>query len=101
MRALAKETCGSSHRSGITGAVWRFRDLMRYEILIEGPLDERWSAWFEGLEVTAGPGDVTVIGGQIPDQAALHGLLARVRDLGLTLITVRRVEPRGRRDASR
>lgn len=73
---------------------------MRYEIWVEGPLDERWSAWFEGMEITSRPGGMTVIVGQVADQAALHGLLDRVRDLGLTLITVRRVEPHGRPEGS-
>lgn len=68
---------------------------MRYEIRVEGPLDERWSALFEGMAITSRPGGVTVIAGQVADQAALHGLLDRVRDLGLTLITVQREEPHG------
>ena len=65
----------------------------RYEIRIEGVLDSHWAAWFEGLQVTSNGGE-TVISGQLADQAALHGLLTRVRDLGLCLISVRRLDPR-------
>ena len=65
----------------------------QYEIRIEGVLDSRWAAWFEGLQVTSSGGE-TVISGQLADQAALHGLLTRVRDLGLCLISVRRLDPR-------
>jgi hypothetical protein len=64
----------------------------RYEIRIGGVLDSRWAAWFEGLEVTSSGGE-TVISGLLVDQAALHGLLTRVRDLGLCLISVRRLDP--------
>ena len=66
---------------------------MRYEIRVEGILDECWSAWFDGMQVTSQPDGVTVIAGPVTDQAALHGLLAKVRDLGLPLISVRRVDP--------
>jgi hypothetical protein len=66
---------------------------VRYEIRVEGVLDDRWSAWFDGMEVTPQPGGVTLVAGPVTDQAALHGLLAKVRDLGLPLIAVRRVDP--------
>ena len=65
----------------------------RYEVRVRGVLDDRWSAWFEGMEVTADPAGQTTIAGPVADQAALHGLLAKVRDLGLPLISVRRVDP--------
>jgi hypothetical protein len=65
---------------------------VRYEIRVEGVLDERWSWWFDGLKITTEPGGMTVIAGPVADQAALHGLLARVRDLGVPLISVRRVD---------
>ena len=61
-----------------------------YEIRVEGTLDRRWAAWFEGLQVTSEDAE-TVISGPLPDQPALHGLLAKVRDLGLCLISVRRL----------
>jgi hypothetical protein len=64
----------------------------RYEIRIAGVLDDRWVAWFNGLQVSA-QGEETVISGLITDQPALHGLLLRVRDLGLTLVSVRRLDP--------
>ncbi len=62
----------------------------RYEIRIEGILDERWTAWFNDLQVTA-EGTQTVISGPLPDQAALHGVLIKVRDLGMSLISVRQL----------
>ena len=65
---------------------------MRCEIRVEGILDERWSSWFDGLDIRSDGEDVTVISGRVADQAALHGLLSRVHDLGLALISVRRVE---------
>jgi hypothetical protein len=63
----------------------------RYEIRVTGVLDARWAAWFDGLQVS-GEGGETVIRGLLTDQPALHGLLARVRDLGLCLISVRRLD---------
>ncbi|HZR54323.1 MAG TPA: hypothetical protein VFB06_33090 [Streptosporangiaceae bacterium] len=65
-----------------------------YEIRVAGALDDRWATWFNGLQVS-GHGDETVIRGLLPDQPALHGLLTRVRDLGLDLICVRRLEMEG------
>ena len=60
----------------------------RYEIRLSGHLHERWAAWFDGLSVTHRDDGTTVISGPLADQAALHGLLQRVRDLGLPLISV-------------
>jgi hypothetical protein len=60
---------------------------MDYEIQVKGVLDAHWAEWFDGLDVRA-EGDTTVISGPIPDQAALHGVLAKVRDLGLPLLAV-------------
>jgi hypothetical protein len=60
----------------------------RYEIRVAGVLDSRWAAWFDGLQLS-GQGEETVICGLLPDQSALHGLLTKVRDLGLCLISVR------------
>jgi hypothetical protein len=65
---------------------------LNYEIRIKGILDRRWTAWFEGLQVST-DGEETVISGTVADQAALHGLLAKVRDLGLFLISVRHLDP--------
>ena len=61
-----------------------------YEIKIEGHLDPRWSDWFAGLKLMHLEGDETLLSGQLPDQAALHGLFERIRDLNLTLISVTR-----------
>jgi hypothetical protein len=63
----------------------------RYEIRVAGVLDSRWAAWFDGLQISD-QGDQTVICGEVADQAALHGLLTKVRDLGLCLISVRRLD---------
>ena len=63
-----------------------------YEIRVEGVLDQRWTAWFEDLEI-ASDHDQTVISGPVADQAALHGLLNRVADLGLVLVSVCRLDP--------
>ena len=62
----------------------------RYEIRVEGVLDSRWAAWFDGLQIS-GQDEETVICGLLADQSVLHGLLAKVRDLGLCLISVRRL----------
>ncbi len=63
----------------------------RYEIRVAAVLDGRWAAWFSGLQVSA-QGEETVICGLLADQPALHGLLTKVRDLGLCLISVRRLD---------
>lgn len=65
----------------------------RYEICLMGHLDAHWAAWFDGLTVAHQGDGTTVISGLVDDQAALHGLLQRVRDLGLPLISVTRTEP--------
>jgi hypothetical protein len=63
------------------------------EIRVKGVLDSGWSAWFDGLSLTSDEGSQTTIAGPIADQAALHGLLAKVRDLGLELLEVRCTDP--------
>ena len=63
-----------------------------YEIRVEGVLDQRWTDWFEGLKITSDHSQ-TVISGPVADQAALHGLLNRVADLGLVLVSVYRLDP--------
>lgn len=65
---------------------------MRYEIRVEGIVDRSWSAWFDGLQIRDEPGGRTTIAGEVEDEAALHGLLARVRDLGLAVHSVTRVD---------
>ena len=64
---------------------------MAYQIRIKGQLGSRWADWFEGLAITLDAGD-TLITGPVVDQAALHGLLKRVRDLGMPLVSVSPVE---------
>ncbi len=64
-----------------------------YQIRIKGHLSAQWSDWFEGLTVALEDNGDTVLTGQVVDQAALHGLLKRVRDLGMPLISVSRVNP--------
>lgn len=70
-----------------------------YEIRIKGHLDNRWSNWFAGLTLTREVNGATLLTGPLVDQAALYGLLRKVRDLGLPLLSVNRVEP-GEADAS-
>ena len=61
-----------------------------YEIRLKGHLNARWADWFDGLTLTQESDGTTVLSGLVVDQAALHGLLSKVRDLGLPLIAVRR-----------
>jgi hypothetical protein len=65
----------------------------RYEIRLTGHLAAHWSEWFDGLTVSHNSDGTTAITGPVADQAALHGLLRRVRDLGLPLVSVTRTEP--------
>ena len=71
----------------------------RYEIRIKGHLDNRWADWFEGLAITLEDNGDTLLTGPVVDQAALHGLLRKVRDLAMPLLSVTRVRP-GQADAS-
>lgn len=64
-----------------------------YQIRIQGHLGRQWTAWFEGLTITLAEDGITLLTGPVADQAALHGLLRKVRDLGMTLISVNRIEP--------
>jgi hypothetical protein len=59
-----------------------------YTLRIAGHLDGRWSAWFDGLTMTHEDDGTTTLSGDVADQSALHGLLAKVRDLGVTLLSV-------------
>ena len=63
-----------------------------YQIRIQGHLGEQWADWFEGLKITLEDDGHTVLHGQVVDQAALHSILRKIRDLGMLLISVNRVE---------
>ena len=64
----------------------------RYELRVEGHLDDHWTTWFDGLTLTRENDGTTRLHALVPDQAALHGLLTQVRDLGATLISVEVVD---------
>ena len=63
-----------------------------YQIRVEGRLDRRWSDWFDGFTISYPSDNETLLRGRVIDQAALHGLLMKIRDLGLSLLSVKRVE---------
>jgi len=65
----------------------------RYEIRVKGRLNARWAGWFDGLTLTHDSDGTTIIHGPVADQAALHGLLQKIRDLGLPLISVNHLDP--------
>ncbi len=69
-----------------------------YEIRVEGHLTERWSDWFEGLAIRSDPDGKTTLSGVLVDQAALFGALARIHDLNLSLISVRRLSSQASHD---
>jgi hypothetical protein len=78
---MSEISAGRQHRPG------------QYEIRLQGHLDARWAAWFDGLTLIHGTDGTTLLRGAVADQAALHGLLQKTRDLGLPLISVERVDP--------
>ena len=63
-----------------------------YEIRVQGRLDQRWSSWFDGLTLSYEGDDITVLRGSLVDEAALHGVLSKVRDLAIPLLAVSRVQ---------
>ena len=67
----------------------------QYEIRLAGRLHSRWAAWFDGMSLTHESDGTTVLSGPVIDQAALHGLLQKVRDAGLPLISVAQLDPPG------
>jgi hypothetical protein len=68
--------------------VGSYRDRVQYEMRIAGRLGARWAAWFDDLELAVDDDGTTVLRGALADQAALHGLIAKLRDLGVPLISV-------------
>ena len=74
------------------GLQWAADQPMVYEIRVKGHLSPQWVGWFEGLTITLDDGD-TLLTGSVIDQAALHGLLKKVRDLGMPLLSVNCVSP--------
>jgi hypothetical protein len=64
-----------------------------YRITVRGHLPSRWSAWFDGFAITTEPDGTTVISGVVGDQSALHGVLQKLRDLGIPLLEVIRIDP--------
>jgi hypothetical protein len=67
--------------------------VIRYEIRVHNHLSSQWAEWFEGLAITNHPNGEATLSGPFQDQAALFGVLDKVRDLNLTLIAVKRIEP--------
>ena len=63
-----------------------------YQIKVKANLDMKWSDWFDGLSIIPQTDDETLLTGPVADQSALHGLLAKIRDLGLPLLSVKRVK---------
>jgi hypothetical protein len=76
------------HASTVSG-----RGAGQYEIRVAGHLEPRWAAWFDGLVLTRQSDATTVLHGPVVDQSALHGLLQKVRDLGLPLLSVAQLDP--------
>jgi len=64
-----------------------------FEIRLQGHLDDRWAEWFDGMTIIPQPDGTTLLSGSVADQAALQGLLRRVADLGMTLLSVNALEP--------
>ena len=79
----------SAHPIGSYGA------LVQYEIRVEGHLSARWEAWFDGLSLTRADDGTTVIRGPLVDQAALHGVLQKLRDIGVPLVSLSQLRPEG------
>ncbi len=69
--------------------------MQRVEIRVKGRIDKNWSDWFDNLAITHAEQDETILSGGIPDQSALHGLLTKLRDLGLPIVSVNLVEAAG------
>ncbi|MFZ0532599.1 MAG: hypothetical protein WAM09_05420 [Anaerolineales bacterium] len=62
--------------------------MISIEVIVKGRLNDKWSGWFDGLTISHSSGDETILAGLVADQAALYGIISRLRDLGLPLISV-------------
>jgi hypothetical protein len=93
LSSLHRTPPANAHAGDDSASAAQLAWCVNYEIRVEGVLDPRWSSWFDGLQITNEPVDVTVIAGAVVDQAALHGLLVKIHDLGLPLISVYRIDP--------
>jgi len=71
-----------------------------YQIVVQGQLDAAWSEWLEGLAITLGSRGETILRGPLADQTALHGVLIKIRDLGLPLLALKRLGPESAPDAA-
>jgi hypothetical protein len=71
-----------------------------YQITVLGHLDSEWSDWFDGLTITLVGSGETILSGPIVDQTALHGVLIKIRDLGLPLLSLVRIEPERERESN-
>jgi hypothetical protein len=83
------------------GSTRRQDEAALHEIRVQGHLDDRWADWAEALTLTRESDGTTTLQGSIADQAALHGLLNRIRDLNVPIVSVRRVGPDGKRHATK
>jgi hypothetical protein len=79
--------------TGSTGTNANRDEVGRYEVRLKGHLDTRWAAWFDGLSLSLESDGTTLIHAPLADQAALHGLLQKVRDTGLPLVSVTHINP--------
>lgn len=77
------------------------REARTYEVRVVGRLDDRWSAWFDDLAIVRGNDGTSTLTGPVADQAQLHGILAKVRDLGAPLLSVRALDDAAADTASR
>ena len=91
IRTAGHGTLGRADRPLAGGGVSAFGGPAQYEIRVAGVLDSGWATWFNGLQIS-GHGQETMICGLLADQPALYGLLTKLRDLGLCLISVRRLD---------
>jgi hypothetical protein len=66
--------------------------MQKVEIRVKGQMDEHWSEWFQDFEILASEENETIMSGEVKDQAALYGLIAKIRDLGLALISVNNID---------